>query len=363
MTKAEQNEIIDRIARRFEIVQKKLMEIIGLRIGEIADGLDVSSKSYIDIKSIQDLYDRAIKYSDRDVNTLLMTSGRDTFADNKAVLKAAGVKVQNWQASLEYLSAQAKAREVFDKYRAIAASSAISDTYKTAIDSAVRKFAELKLTPLEIVRKNDFLQVMRSTITSLGSAGLSKVEYASGRKIRIDSAVRQALRDGTTYVAQSVLDSIGSETGADGVEISAHENCAPDHAPYQGRQYTIEEFQKLQATLARPIGKYNCRHLAYPVKLGESERAYTDDDLKRYAKENKDGVNWNGKHYTGYEATQYQRKIETAIRDLKNAREIASSANDSAKLVRVQKRINTLETEYRQFSKKANLVNKLKSRT
>ena len=363
MTEAEQNEIIERIARRFEIVQSRLMQIIGVRIGEVADGLDVSGKEYTDIKTIQDLCDRAIKYSDRDVNTLLMTHGKDTYKDSKTVLSQAGVNAAAWDRSLEYLSAQAKAREVFEKYRAITSSTAISDTYKSAIDTAVRKFAEMKLTPDEIVRKNDFLSVMRGTITELGNAGLSKVEYLSGRKVRIDSAVRQALRDGTTYVAQSVLDTVGTEIDADGVEISAHENCAPDHAPYQGRQYTIEEYKQLQARLRRPIGMYNCRHLAYPVKLGESERAYSDADLKKYAQENKDGVNWNGRHYTGYEATQYQRRIETAIRDLKSELYIAQKANDSAKYMQTVERIRTLEAEYRQFSKKANLVNKLPSRT
>ena len=93
MTEAETNEIIDRIAHRFEIVQRRLMQVIGVRIGQIADGLDVSDKEYIDVKTVQDLYERAIKYSDRDVNTLLMTYGRDTFADNKAVLQQAGVSV------------------------------------------------------------------------------------------------------------------------------------------------------------------------------------------------------------------------------------------------------------------------------
>ena len=50
MTEAETNEIIDRIARRFEIVQRRLMQIIGVRIGQIADGLDVSDKAYIDVR-------------------------------------------------------------------------------------------------------------------------------------------------------------------------------------------------------------------------------------------------------------------------------------------------------------------------
>ena len=41
--------------------------------------------------------------------------------------------------------------------------------------------------------------------------------------------------------------------GADGWEISAHPAPAPDHALYQGRQYSKEEYDRINNSLARKI--------------------------------------------------------------------------------------------------------------
>lgn len=99
---------------------------------------------------------------------------------------------------------------------------------------------------------------------------------------RIDSAARQNVLDGISYIAQETAKSNGEKFGADGYEISAHATCAPDHLPYQGKQYTKAQFDKLQAGLKRPIGQWNCRHLIYPIILGVSAPAYSDEELKEF---------------------------------------------------------------------------------
>ena len=43
-----------------------------------------------------------------------------------------------------------------------------------------------------------------------------------------------------------MLDYHGQKFGADGVELSAHAICAPDHLAVQGRQFSNEEFDKMQ---------------------------------------------------------------------------------------------------------------------
>ena len=35
------------------------------------------------------------------------------------------------------------------------------------------------------------------------------------------------------------------DLGCDGWEISAHGGCAPDHEPIQGRQYSDEEYERI----------------------------------------------------------------------------------------------------------------------
>lgn len=85
--------------------------------------------------------------------------------------------------------------------------------------------------------------------------GTRKVRYASGLTRRLDTAARQNVLDGFRALMQRTRDETGKAFGADGVEISAHMLCAEDHLPYQGRQFSLEEFERLNQTLRRPIAK------------------------------------------------------------------------------------------------------------
>ena len=53
----------------------------------------------------------------------------------------------------------------------------------------------------------------------------------------------------------------------------------------------------------------NCYHTYYPFIEGISKRAYTDEQLKEWASQDK--KKYNGKEYTGYEAKQRMRQLET----------------------------------------------------
>ena len=120
----------------------------------------------------------------------------------------------------------------------------------------------------------------------------------------------------------------GKEYGADGIEISVHSNPAPDHEDIQGRQFSIEEYDKLQAgeiakdvkgimydgSDKRQIGQYNCYHDIFNIILGVSKPIYTDKQLKEIVQNNQEGFEYEGKHYTNYEGTQLQRRLETEKR-------------------------------------------------
>ena len=91
--------------------------------------------------------------------------------------------------------------------------------------------------------------------------------------------------------------------GPDGVEISAHMLCAEDHLPYQGRQFSLEEFERLNQTLRRPIAKgiWNCSHVAEPIVLGISEPAYTEEELAEYRRSSLEQVTIDGKTRSRYQ--------------------------------------------------------------
>lgn len=77
--------------------------------------------------------------------------------------------------------------------------------------------------------------------------------------------------------------------------------------------------------------------------------------MEKLRKDNADGVVIDGRHYTKYEATQMQRKIERAIRKQKNRILVDESAGDKDKLLTDQIRLQRYRQEYVRFSKAAGL--------
>ena len=143
--------------------------------------------------------------------------------------------------------------------------------------------------------------------------------------------------------------------GCDGWEISAHMGSAPDHEPIQGKQYSDEEYTRLNNSLVRRIGTLNCGHSAMPVILGVNEPQYSDAELEEFRQQNEAGVTVDGKHYTLYEATQRQRRLETAIRKWKHRILIDEHLDDKDALQTDQIRLQLMKQEYRRFSKAADL--------
>lgn len=205
----------------------------------------------------------------------------------------------------------------------------------------------------------DYQSAMRSTMRQLADSGVKvheeKMAFESGYNRRIDSSVRQNVLTGIRQININIQEEVGKALDADGVEISAHSPCAEDHLPIQGRQYSRKEFDRLNGSLDRPIGEYNCRHFIFSVILGVNQPSYTRKQLNQMKTESNAEVEYQGKKYTKYEATQVQRKFETAIRQQKDRQIIARASNDKEEIGIAQKRISQLTNEYNKFSKKAGL--------
>ncbi|MGM9669797.1 MAG: phage minor capsid protein [Faecousia sp.] len=116
------------------------------------------------------------------------------------------------------------------------------------------------------------------------------------------------------------------------------------------------EYENLNNSLVRRIGTLNCGHAAFPIILGVDSPQYTKDELEEMRRENEKGIDYNGRHYTMYEATQRQRKLERAIRKQKR-RILAAEQNpdDKERLQQAQIKYQVLNQEYKRFSKAAGL--------
>ena len=228
----------------------------------------------------------------------------------------------------------------------------LQQAYQDTIDKAIINL---------IQGKQDFYSSMRETLKELGSNGV--VTYESGQKRRLDSAVRMNILDSIRQLNNETSRRFGQEYNADGIEISVHSNPAPDHEDIQGRQFSNEEYDKLESgqiakdykghiydgSNKRHISEYNCYHKIFAIVLGVNEPEYTDKQLKEIIDKNEQGFDFDGKHYTMYEGTQLQRRIETEIRKQKDTQILAKASGDMELVGDCQGKITKLSHKYNEL--------------
>lgn len=241
---------------------------------------------------------------------------------------------------------KAQLRVTAQEFKNLSQTTIQSDTYQKAVDAAVRA-----------VRSGvaDYSSTIRDVVREAGRSGL-RVQYPSGLTRRLDTAVRQNVLDGVRSLNNDILQQLGNEYGADGIELSAHALCAEDHLPYQGRQFSDGDFEQLQNTLDRPFGMWNCRHTMFPIILGVSKPVHTPEELAAYARNSQELIEIDGRAKTRYGWTQEQRRIETAIRQQKDVANLAKACGDDTLRREAQANINALQDRYAQISKAAGLA-------
>lgn len=201
----------------------------------------------------------------------------------------------------------------------------------------------------------DYNTAVRKACKNLYEKGLVTIDYESGRHTSLEAAVRRNIMGGLGLMQEKISEDNHDKYGADGWEISAHAASAPDHEPIQGKQYRDEEYKELNGSLVRRIGTLNCGHAAFPIFYGITKPTYTAEQLEKFKNSNAEGITYQGKHYTKYEATQMQRKLERAIRKCKREITVREAAGDEEKLKIAQVRYTRLNQEYSRFSKAAGL--------
>ena len=103
--------------------------------------------------------------------------------------------------------------------------------------------------------------------------------------------------------------------------------------------------------MRRRIGTLNCGHVAFPIILGSNSPQYSSQQLEEFRRDNEKGVDYEGRHFkTVYEATQYQRQIERAIRLQKNKKIVAESTGNETQKQSAKIKLKRLNAEYKHFS-------------
>lgn len=309
----------------------------------------------VDVKTIERELQKVTRLTKKDIRALYERAAQEAHTDARFEYVHKGVEPSNirWKDLVESIWSQTAG--AMDN---LAGTTAVSQNYREIVDEAVQAVS---------MGVTDYNSAIRDAVKKAGRAGL-QVEYASGVKRRLDSAVRQNILDGVRQVQQKAQELIGEEIGADGVDITAHPNSAPDHEPVQGRRFDLENFQLMQSArpfedvdgnhydgFERPITQWRCRHLVYYILIGISRRMYSDEQLKQWEEQNRKGRIIDGKHYTNYEATQLMRNLETEIRRQKDTAVLAKASGDDVLRRDCQSKINKLTRKYKAVAEASGL--------
>ena len=222
----------------------------------------------------------------------------------------------------------------------------LQEAYRAATDYAFKQV---------ITGATDYNTAIRQATKNLAEKGVRVIDYESGVHTSLEAAVRRNIMGGLGLMQEKINEANHDAFGCDGWEISAHANSAPDHEPIQGKQYSDAAFEGLNNSLRRRIGTLNCGHAAFPIILGVNSPQYTKEELEKFREDNEKGVTIAGKHYTGYEATQMQRKIERTIRKQKKRVLVDEATGDKEKLAVDRTKLQILRQEYKRFSDAAGL--------
>lgn len=408
MNNTTQNKLADAFAKRFEEYNTKVLEELakvikrfnGLTYTEaskLANELKYD-KSYIDIvdelskltgktkkeikKILEETINQHIEFADtffkaREMNTPVYQNDKYLTELVNSVAKVSEGDFVNLAKSTGFAFLDKKNHIQFLDMK---------ETYYKVIDECVYAISEGKAT---------FQESMRDITKQLVDSGVRRIVYVNdGKKQytqRLDSAVRRNVLDSIREVSIESQKEFGKRFRADGVEVTVHENPAPDHENVQGHQFStkrpseneLSEWEKFQndedcvdvngieypATSEetghdrRSIGQYNCYHTVFSIILGVSKPLYSNEELKEIKERANEKINIDGKNYTRYEVTQMQRSIETEIRKAKDSQIMHQIEGDREAMLDDQQRIKQLTRKYREISQKAGLREQLKQRT
>jgi hypothetical protein len=349
-SKAQQLSQILKYGGNYDKIVEKLAQITELNIKDIYEIFEEVAKS--DYAFAKQFYDyRGVKYIPYEENIALQQQV-------KALARITAGEYTNFSNTLAFTK-RVNGRVVYTD---------LARTYQDTIDKAVLSIAQGKST---------FQEQMYSTIKELGSSGIKRVDYASGRSVRLDSSVRQHLKGALRNLHNETQAVFGEEFGADMIEISVHEHPAEDHL-VQGHQFLIEEFNKLQNgqqakdldgevyTLDhnadgsfRPISEMNCYHYTFYGIAGVSKPNYSKQELDEIIKNNEKGAIIDGEHYTNYEISQMMRKLELQVRKQKDLQIIGKASNNKQIIDEAQTKITQLTQKYREISKISGLPTRM----
>lgn len=411
--------VTERIVERLSILNTNILKHIGSKIDEIGKLKPTQAQQLIqtlkyggDYEKIVKELSRVSKLNTKEIKEIFEEVAKNDYRFAKQFYDYRGigyipfeenVALQNEVKAIanitarrcaEMMTPRALGFGMIDKKTGEVTFKGLKKAYYELLDEAVLSVSQ---------GKESFDQAMTRQIKQMGSGGL-KVIYEStyinkeGKEVhntrRLDSAIRMNLKDSLRELHNETQDIFGKEFGANMVEVSHHSNSAPDHIDtIDGKQFAkidvikeqikngiekeirpediqgnrvrvkgkwYDDFDTINNGLDRQVSTLNCYHYIFNGILGVTEPEYTKEELQKDKQKNLNGCEIDGKHYTLYEASQLQRKLETAIREQKDVQILGKSLNNTELITSSQSKITSLTKKYKEVCNVSGLPYKVK---
>lgn len=368
-----ENVMIERITNRQEKLNEEILKEIGEVLGKI--GNLTPSEAYTigqqlkyggSLEKIVELISKYSNINEIEIYKMLENEAKTNLAFSEKYFKAKSIDFIPYEQNIPL---QNKVREIaiatINEYRNISRTTGltfldnannrltktIQEAYYEIVDNAINDVA---------MGKETFFEGLKRQLKTIGRSGVQSIEYESGYHRRIDSALRMNLQDGLNALSIAQQEIVGEQFGANMVEITHHEHSAPDHIDsVDGKQFAkidvirkqiasgeekeiklediqdnrvrvkgkwYYDFDYINNNLPRKVSQWNCYHRIFAGVLGIDEPRYSKEELEKDKKKNKEGFEFEDKHYTMYEGTQLQRKIETQLRSLREEEQTLKSS-------------------------------------
>lgn len=240
--------------------------------------------------------------------------------------------------------------------------------YQWALDNAVMQIESGAI---------NYNQAIANAVRQLAESGIKVVDYESGARSNIDTAVRRAVMTGVNQLNREYSRQSMDFLQTDLVLVSAHAGARDidgpkgfeNHKKFQGKIYRWAEFTKKYPNASKKeypdfekscgIGDVqgilgaNCRHTWAPFAEDVMEPTYTEEQLAHI--DDGLGCTFDGKTYTAYEATQMQRRVERQIIKQKRLVKAYKASGQEDARITANAKLRRLNAKYKAFSKAAGL--------
>ena len=344
-----QNRVLDDIVRRIkktgEITSTADYQIERLKIfGNSSEFIESEIKRVLNASDaeIWELYDQVIeKQYTRDKSLYEQINAEFIPYDENEMMQAwVKATVMQTKGELENLTRSLGFSVIMGNKRVF---TPLSEYYQKYLDRAC----------LDIVTGVfDYNTVLRRVVKEMTDSGIRTVYYASGHSNRVTVAARRAVMTGVRQLTGQINEMTAQKLGTDSYEVEWHSGARPTHW-WGGMVFTMDELKSVCGLGTGPgLCGWNCYHSYHAFIPGVSVRTYTDKQLAEMNAKELETRTWKGKKYNAYQATQYQRKMETTMRAQRSTvRELQRGDGDKDTIEQAKARYQGMLHQYNKFSR------------